>query len=250
MLQSHETERYARHIVLRGIGGPGQNKLKAAKVLVIGAGGLGSPVIAYLAAAGVGTLTIVDDDDVSLSNLQRQIVHNMETIDHNKAQSAAEFALQLNNDIDVNFVPDRLDPQNVDQLLQEHDIIVDGTDRFSTRAFIAQSAQRHACCLVSGAVSMFDGQVTVFAPHLKNPMGIAHPSFQCLYPDTPDEVALPTCETVGILGAVTGVIGTLMAMETIKLITDLGEPLYGRLLLYDGRAAKFTELAYARRQQK
>lgn len=247
MANGSETERYARHIVLKGIGGPGQNRLKAAKVLVVGAGGLGSPVIAYLAAAGVGQLSIIDHDEVGLSNLQRQIVHRTDGIDTNKAESAKAFSEALNDTISVSALPERLTEENAEALIGTHDIVVDGTDRFGSRALVARAAEATKTILVSGAVIMFDGQVTVFAPHLESIGGKPNPGFFDLYPDTPDESDLPACEAVGVLGAVTGVIGTLMAMEVIKLITGTGEPLIGRLLLYDGRAAKFTEMRYSRR---
>lgn len=247
MLSPEETRRYARHIVLKGIGGPGQQKLKQAKVLVAGAGGLGSPVIAYLAAAGVGKLTIADDDTVSLSNLQRQIVHGMDDLEKAKAASAADFAKQLNNEISVIALARRITCENGTKLAAAHDIVVDGSDSFSSRLQIAQAAEMAKRPLVSGAVSMFDGQVSVFAPHLQDANGQDNPTFRCLYPHTPDDSDLPACESVGILGAVTGVIGTLMAMEVIKLITGTGKPLIGRLLLYDGRGAKFRELKYTRR---
>ncbi|HHG90050.1 MAG TPA: molybdopterin-synthase adenylyltransferase MoeB [Devosia sp.] len=247
MFSTQENERYARHIVLKGIGGPGQQKLKKAKVLVVGAGGLGSPVVAYLAAAGVGRLSIADDDQVSLSNLQRQIVHSMGDIDKNKALSAAEFARRVNNDISTVALSKRIDEENALPLVAAHDMVVDGTDRFSSRAVVARAAELTKRPLISGAVSMFDGQVSVIAPHLSDARGQQGPTFECLYPHTPDDEDLPACESVGILGAVTGVIGTLMAMEAIKLITGLGEPLIGRLLLYDGRAAKFSELKYRRK---
>lgn len=235
-LSPEETKRYARHIVLRGVGGEGQQKLKAARVLVIGAGGLGSPVIAYLAAAGVGTLGVIDHDTVSLSNLQRQVIHTVEATDSPKADSAGEFVAHLNPH--VNFVghADRLTADNAAALIGAYDLVVDGTDNFGTRAIAAAAAAATGKPLVSGAVSMFDGQVTVFAP--------GGPGFRDLYPDTPDEADLPACEVVGVLGAVTGVIGTLMAMEAIKLVTGVGKPLVGRLLLYDGREARFSELTY------
>lgn len=235
-LSPDETRRYARHLVLRGIGGEGQQKLKAARVLVVGAGGLGSPVIAYLAAAGVGTLGVIDHDLVSLSNLQRQIVHKSEAAGVPKAESAGTFVAALNPHVD--FVPhnERLTEKNAGMLAASYDLVVDGTDNFPTRLTVADAAEAAGKPLVSGAVSMFDGQVTVFAP--------GGPGFHDLYPVAPDEADLPACEVVGVLGAVTGVIGTLMAMEAIKLITGLGEPLIGRLLLYDGRAARFTELAF------
>ncbi|MDC9822682.1 molybdopterin-synthase adenylyltransferase MoeB [Devosia sp. ZB163] len=235
-LSPEEIKRYARHIVLRGVGGDGQQKLKSARVLVIGAGGLGSPAIAYLAAAGVGTLGVVDHDTVSLSNLQRQMIHQSAGIGTPKAESAGEFVAGLN--AHVEFVPhiERISSENAARLMEGYTLVLDGTDNFGTRAIVAEAAEEAGLPLVSGAVSMFDGQVTVFMPGGK--------SFRDLYPDTPDEADLPACEVVGVLGAVTGVIGTLMAMEAIKLVTGVGEPLVGRLLLYDGRAARFTELMY------
>ena len=236
-LSPEEIKRYARHIVLRGLGGDGQQKLKAARVLVVGAGGLGSPAIAYLAAAGVGTLGVIDHDIVGLSNLQRQVIHQAASIGAPKAESAREFVSGLNSH--VRFVPhiERITAENAPRLMSGYDLVLDGTDNFGTRAVTAAAAAAAGLTLVSGAVSMFDGQVTVFAP--------GGPQFTDLYPDTPDEVDLPACEVVGVLGAVTGVIGTLMAMEAIKLITGVGEPLVGRLLLYDGRAARFDEMQYA-----
>lgn len=235
-LSPEEIKRYARHIVLRGVGGDGQQKLKGARVLVVGAGGLGSPAIAYLAAAGIGTLGVVDHDTVSISNLQRQMIHQSAGVGLSKAESAAAFVAALN--AHVEFVPhiERVEAGNVARLLAGYDYVLDGTDNFGTRAIVADAAQAAKIPLVSGAVSMFDGQVTVFMPGGR--------TFRDLYPDTPDEADLPACEVVGVLGAVTGVIGTLMAMEAIKLITGIGEPLVGRLLLYDGRSARFTELQY------
>ena len=235
-LSPEETRRYARHLVLRGVGGEGQQRLKAARVLVVGAGGLGSPVIAYLAAAGVGTLGVVDHDEVGLSNLQRQVVHRSDAAGLPKVESAGAFVLALNPHVD--FVPHQLQvtEENAAALVAGYELVIDGTDNFATRRIVAAACQQAAKPLVSGAVSMFDGQVTVFAP--------GGPGFRDLYPTDPDEADLPSCEVVGVLGAVTGVIGTLMAMEAIKLVTGLGEPLVGRLLLYDGRAARFTELAF------
>lgn len=236
-LSPDEIKRYARHIVLRGVGGDGQQRLKTARVLVVGAGGLGSPAIAYLAAAGVGTLGVVDHDTVSISNLQRQVIHQSAGVGVPKAESAGAFVAGLN--AHVNFVPhiERITAENAPRLMAGYDLVLDGTDNFGTRAVTAGAAQAAGLTLVSGAVSMFDGQVTVFAP--------GGPKFTDLYPDTPDEADLPACEVVGVLGAVTGVIGTLMAMEAIKLITGVGDPLIGRLLLYDGRAARFDEMQYA-----
>lgn len=245
-LSPEEARRYARHIVLKGIGGPGQQSLKAARVLVIGAGGLGSPVIAYLAAAGVGALGVVDDDSVSVSNLQRQIVHQTADVGVSKAESARRFADRLNPHVSVEPIMERIGPDNAENLVAGYDLVADGSDNFGTRLAVATACEKAGKTLVSGAVSMFDGQVTVFAPHLVDKAGRRYPRFVDLYPDTPDEADLPACEAVGVIGALTGVIGTLMAMETIKLITGVGAPLFGRLLIYDAREARFTELRYGR----
>ena len=236
MLSSEETRRYARHLVLKDIGGVGQQKLKSARVLVIGAGGLGSPAIAYLAAAGVGMLGVIDDDEVSLSNLQRQIIHTTAGAGTRKVDSAGAFVTSLNPNVMFEATHKHIDPDNARLLVGVYDIVLDGTDNFPTRKIIADAAERNRKPLVSGAVSMFDGQVTTFVK--------GGPRFADLYPTDPNPEDLPSCEMVGVLGAVTGVIGTLMAMEAIKLITGVGEPLVGRLLLYDGRAARFTELSY------
>lgn len=244
MLGPEETRRYARHLVLKGIGGAGQQRLKAARVLVVGAGGLGSPVIIYLAAAGVGTLGVVDDDRVALSNLQRQIVHATPAIGMAKTESAAAFVAALNPNVAFVGHDVRLDADNAADIIGGYDLVVDGSDSFATRRAVAAAAAALARPLVAGAVSMFDGQVTVLAPHLRRADGRPNPGFDELYPETPEATELPSCEAVGVLGPVTGVIGTLMAMEAIKLITGTGEPLLGRLLLYDGRGARFTELGF------
>lgn len=239
-LSPDETRRYARQLVLKGFGGVAQQKLKAARVAVVGAGALGSPVLAYLAAAGVGTLCIIDHDSVALSNLQRQIVHTTAAIGAEKAASAAGFIAALNPHVRVVQHAVRLTPDNAETLLAGNDLVVDGSDTFSTRLVVARSAQALGLPLVSGAVSMFDGHVTSIVPGLDNPR------FADLFPDVPDDADLPNCEAVGVLGATTGVIGSLMASEAIKLITGTGEPMVGRLLIYDGRAARFTEMTYRR----
>lgn len=236
MLSPEETRRYARHLVLRDVGGIGQQKLKAARMAVVGAGGLGSPVIAYLAAAGVGTIGVIDDDVVSLSNLQRQIVHRTADAGIGKALNAKRFAAELNPFVEIVPIEARLDAGNAAQLLDGYQMVIDGTDNFDTRRIVAEAAEAAWLPLVSGAVSMWDGQVTVFMPGGRR--------FADLYPVTPDAADVPSCEAVGVLGAVTGVIGTLMAMEAIKLATGVGEVLAGRLMLYDGRGARFTELGY------
>jgi len=241
-LSPDEARRYARHLVLKGIGGAGQQKLKAARVLVVGAGGLGSPAIAYLAAAGVGTLGVIDHDTVALSNLQRQIVHTSRAIGTKKVVSARDFVEALNPDIA--YVPHglQLDEANAATILANYDLVLDGSDTLSTRRVVAGAAQALRLPLVLGAVSMFDGHLTVLAPHLARPEGGFYPGFSAIYPDDAQDDDLPSCEAVGIVGAVTGVIGTLMAMEAIKLVTGFGEPLYGRLLLYSGASARFTEV--------
>ncbi len=233
-LSPEETRRYARHLVLKGMGGAGQQALKRARVLVVGAGGLGSPVVAYLAAAGVGRLGIVDHDAVSLSNLQRQVIHT--EIGANKAASAGHFAHALNPHVEVVVHAVRLEAINVEAILEGYELVLDGTDNLATRRVVAGVCAARGLPLVSGAVSMFDGQVTVFAT--------GGPRFAELYPDEADDADLPNCEATGILGPLTGVIGTLMAMEAIKLITGIGEPLIGRVLTYDGQGGRFSEFSY------
>lgn len=235
-LSPEETRRYARHLVLKGMGGAGQQALKAARVLVVGAGGLGSPVIAYLAGAGVGTLGVVDHDAVSLSNLHRQVIHPVGHIGTSKAESAAGFVHALNPHVAVAVHRDRLDAGNAAGILSGYDLVLDGTDNLVTRRAVAGAAEAIGLPLVSGAVSMFDGQVTVFMP--------GGPRFSDLFPDAADDADLPGCEATGILAPLTGVIGTLMAMEAIKLITGIGEPLVGRVLVYDGKGGRFSEIAF------
>ena len=233
-LSPEETRRYARHLVLKGMGGAGQQALKQARVLVVGAGGLGSPAIAYLAGAGIGTLGVVDHDTVSLSNLQRQVIHS--EIGANKAASAGRFAHALNPHVQVVVHAERLEATNAGAIIAGYDLVLDGTDNLATRRIVAGACETRGLPLVSGAVSMFDGQVTVFAP--------GGPRFGALYPDEADDADLPSCEATGILGPLTGVIGSLMAMEAIKLITGIGEPLIGRVLTYDGKGGRFSEFGF------
>lgn len=237
-LSPEETRRYARHLVLKGMGGAGQQKLKAARVLVVGAGGLGSPSIAYLAAAGIGHLSIADPDLVSLSNLQRQILHDSAGIGRGKAESAGNFVQALNPHVRLRLIAEPVLAGNAETILAGHDVVLDGTDNLATRNVVAAAAENLGMPLVSGAVSMFSGQVSVFAPHLGGPRHAA------LYPGDASADALPSCEANGILAPITGIIGALMAMEAIKLITGIGTPLIGRLLIYDGKGGGFTELAY------
>jgi molybdopterin/thiamine biosynthesis adenylyltransferase len=239
-LSADETQRYARQLVLKGFGGAAQQKLKAARVAVVGAGALGSPVIAYLAGAGIGRITVIDDDRVSVTNLHRQVLHGTADIGRRKVESAERFVAARNPHVIVTGQAVRLHGDNADSVLAGHDVIIDGSDSYSTRRLVAASAQALGIPLVWGAVSMFDGQVTVFVP------GPEMPGLADLYPEAPEDAELPSCEVVGVLGATTGVIGTLMAGEAIKVITGLGEPLVGRLLIYDGQGARFTELRYGR----
>ena len=244
ILSSSELERYARHIVLPEIGGAGQQKLKSARVLVIGAGGLGSPVLQYLAAAGVGTLGVVDDDDVSLSNLQRQIIHGTDDVGFPKAESAAATVKSVNPHVSFNAHPYRLQSQNAAQLIEQYDIVADGSDNFGTRYLVAdQCAELHKP-LVTAAVGRFDGSLTVLTPFDTRADGTSCPSYRDLFPSPPADGAVPTCAEAGIIGALTGVMGTLQAMEVIKLVCGIGEPLVGRLLLYDGLAARFETIQY------
>lgn len=236
-LSADETRRYARHLVLKDFGGQGQQALKGTSIAIVGAGGLGSPAIAYLAAAGVGRLGIFDADSVSLSNLQRQIVHSGAKIGINKAESAGRFAQALNEHVALDLIPEMISAESAVAQLTPYDIVLDGTDNLVTRRAVAAACEELGKPLVSGAVSMFSGQLTVFAPHLGGPRHSA------VFPDEADDAALPSCEAAGILGPVTGVIGTLMAMEAIKLATGVGEPLIGRLMLYDGKDARFSEIA-------
>ena len=243
-LSPEELERYARHVVLAEVGGPGQQKLRRARVLVVGAGGLGAPVLAYLAAAGVGTLGIVDDDTVSLSNLQRQIIHATDGVGQAKVDSAAAAIARINPHVAVETHRLRLDADNARDLVAGYDMVVDGTDNFDTRYAVADACHAAARPLVTGAVGRFDGSVTVLKPFETGPDGRRNPSWRDLFPEPPPPDLVPTCAEAGVLGALVGVIGTLQAMEAIKLITGIGEPLVGRLLMYDGLGASFETVRY------
>lgn len=244
MLSPAEIERYARHIVLPEIGGTGQQKLKKARVLMIGAGGLGAPALQYLAAAGVGTLGIVDHDSVSLSNLHRQILHRTADVGRLKVASARDALAALNPHVEIVTIEKRLTPKNGVELISGFDIVVDGTDNFETRYATADAAAAAERPLVTGAVGRFDGSLTVLAPFLSGPDGRPNPSYRDLFPQQPPAGLVPSCAEAGIVGALTGVIGTLQAMEVVKLITGIGESLIGRLLLYDALAARFETVNY------
>nr|WP_321455127.1 molybdopterin-synthase adenylyltransferase MoeB [uncultured Cohaesibacter sp.] len=247
MLSSEELERYARHILLKDVGGPGQQKLKAAHVLVVGAGGLGSPLLAYLAAAGVGTLGVVDDDQVALSNLQRQILHDTDAVGTLKVDSAAKSLKRINPHVELEIHPVRLQEANGASLLSGYDLVVDGTDNFDTRYLLADFCEQACKPLISGAVGMFDGSITTLKPYECDEKGKLNPRYKDLFPNRPTPGAIPACAEAGILGALTGVIGSMMALEVIKEIVGLGESLVGRLILYDARAARFETIRYRRR---
>jgi molybdopterin/thiamine biosynthesis adenylyltransferase len=243
---SDELERYARHIVLPEVGGPGQQRLKRARVLVVGAGGLGAPVLQYLAAAGVGTLGIVDDDTVSLSNLQRQVIHDTASVGVTKNASATRSIARINPQVTVEAHDFRITEANARELVRRYDIVADGSDNFDTRYAVADACEAEQRPLVHAAVGRFDGSVTVLKPFETDEGGRLNPSYRDLFPEPPPPGLVPSCAEAGVLGALTGVVGTLQAMEVIKLITGIGEPLVGRLLLYDGLGARFDTVKYRR----
>jgi molybdopterin/thiamine biosynthesis adenylyltransferase len=250
VLTDEEIERYKRHILLPEIGGVGQQRLKRAKVLVIGAGGLGAPILLYLAAAGVGTLGLIDDDTVSLSNLQRQVIYDSGTIGEMKTASAVDAIKRLNPHVRTVVFEERFSREWADQHLSRFDLVVDGSDNFDTRYAAADSAEQANIPLVTGAVGRFDGSVTVLKPYETGLDGVAYPGYRDLFPEPPPSGLVPSCAETGIVGALTGVIGTIMSMEAIKLITQTGEPLVGRLLLYDALSARFETVRYKRRRKK
>lgn len=241
---SEEIERYARHIVLADVGGPGQQKLKAARVLVVGAGGLGAPAIQYLAAAGVGTIGIVDEDEVSLSNLQRQVIHDTAAIGRPKVDSAADAVGRLNPHVAVERYATRLTGENAAALVEGYDLVLDCTDNFATRYTLSDQCFRSRKPLIVAAVGQFDGSITTLKPYLEGSDGTPNPTYRCLFPEAPPDGLLPTCAQAGILGALTGVVGAIQALEAIKEIVGIGEGLVGRLLLYDARGARFETIEY------
>jgi molybdopterin/thiamine biosynthesis adenylyltransferase len=249
-LTPEEITRYQRHILLPEVGGAGQQALKRARVLVIGAGGLGSPVLQYLAAAGVGTLGIADDDHVSLSNLQRQVIHDSGTVGEAKTESAARAIARLNPHVRVIRFHERFSAETAPVQLGGFDLLIDGSDNFDTRYAAADAAEAARIPLVTGAVGRFDGSLTVLKPWESDDKGVQNPGYRDLFPAAPPPGLIPSCAEAGIIGALTGVIGTLMAMEAIKLLTGTGEPLIGRLLLYDGLSARFDTVRYRRKSRE
>jgi molybdopterin-synthase adenylyltransferase len=245
MLSSDELERYARHIVLREVGGPGQAALKKARVLVIGAGGLGAPALMYLAAAGVGTLGVIDDDVVSLSNLQRQIIHATPDVGRPKVDTAREEIARLNPHVAVEPHGVRLTAQNALDLIGRYDIVADGSDNFATRYLVADACYFAKKPLVTAALGTFDATLTTIRAHERSADGKPNPTYRCLFPEAPPPGTVPTCEEVGVLGALAGVVGSMMALEVIREIVGFGEGLAGRLLMIDARAMRFETLRYA-----
>jgi adenylyltransferase/sulfurtransferase len=248
-LSSMEIERYARQIVLRGVGGPGQNKLKAARALVIGAGGLGSPALQYLAGAGVGTLGIVDDDVVALSNLHRQVIHATDDVGRLKTESAAAAIQRVNPHVAVEPIAVRLEASNARAIVQRYDVVLDGSDNFVTRYALSDACFHERRPLVSAALGEFDGTVTTLRPYEKGADGRPNPTYRCLFPDPPEPGTIPTCAEAGVLGALGGVLGSLMALEAIREIVggfgDGDEGLVGRFLMIDARAMRLETLRYA-----
>jgi molybdopterin-synthase adenylyltransferase len=246
MLSAEELERYARHIVLREVGGPGQAALKDACVLVIGAGGLGAPALMYLAAAGVGRLGVVDNDIVSLSNLQRQIIHTTPDIGRKKVDTAAERIRALNPHVNFTAHPTRIDAANATSLIGSYDLVLDGCDNFETRYLVSDACFLAAKPLITAALGMFDGSLTTIRAHERNAQGQFNPTYRCLFPEPPPPGTVPACAEAGVLGALAGVMGSMMALEAIREIVGFGEGLVGRLLMVDARAMRFETLRYTR----
>ena len=246
MLSADELERYARHIVLHEVGGPGQQALKEASVLVIGAGGLGAPALMYLAAAGVGELGVVDDDIVSLSNLQRQIIHGTTDLGRLKADTAAERVHVLNPHVRFAAHATRLNAGNAMTLIGAYDLVLDGSDNFETRYLVSDACFLAARPLITGSLGTFDGSLTTIRAHERNDKGEFNPTYRCLFPEPPPPGTVPTCAEAGVLGALAGVLGSMMALEAIREIVGFGEGLVGKLLMIDARNMRFETLRYAR----
>src|SRR6476620_8775006 len=234
-----QRDRYSRHTLLPEVGVEGQLKMLNAKVLLVGAGGLGAPAALYLAAAGIGTLGLVDDDEVDESNLQRQVIHNTERIGQPKTESARKTIEALNPDVDVVEHRTRLDASNIIQIIKDYDVILDGADNFPTRYLLNDASVRLRKPVVSASILAFDGQISTFMPY-------EGPCYRCLYPTPPPAELAPSCGAAGVLGVMAGVMGLLQANEVIKLVVGIGEPLIGRLLLYDSLGTHFTELKVRR----
>ena len=245
MLSAEEIQRYKRHLVLKEIGGQGQQRIKSARVLIVGAGGLGSPLLLYLAAAGIGTIGIIDDDRVSLDNLQRQIVHDTASVGRLKVESARDAIARLNPHVRVVMHAERLTSENALNVVQSYDIVADGSDNFATRYLVSDACYFAKKTLVFAAVGPFDGYLTVLKPHALRADGSLFPSYRCIFPEAPTPGTVANCAEVGVLGAVVGVMGTLQAVEILKEIAGVGETLAGHLLIYDARDTRFEKIAVA-----
>lgn len=241
-LDDSQLERYSRHILLKEIGGPGQRRLLDARVLLVGAGALASPCLLYLAAAGVGTIGIADDDTVALSNLQRQIAFGMEDIGKPKVERAAAAAARINPDVKIIPHPVRLTAENAAALISQYDLVADGCDNFETRFLVNDACYFAKTTLISAAVGRFDGQLATFKSHLRDEAGVPLPNYRDLVPEMPAPGSIPTCEEAGVIGALTGVMGSLQALEIIKELTGAGESLAGRLLIYDALETRFRTI--------
>lgn len=235
-----QIERYSRHIILPEVGGKGQAKLLNAKVFVLGAGGLGSPLLLYLAAAGVGTIGIADGDCVDLSNLQRQIIHDTNRIGTHKAVSAKKSIEALNPDVKVIIYKERLIAENIREIIRGYDIVMDGSDNFPTRYLMNDAAFFEKKTLISGSMFRFDGQITIFKPHA------GYPCYRCLYPEPPPKGLVPSCQEAGVLGALAGVVGVIQAVEAIKEILGIGNTLAGHLLIFDALGMNFRKVKVRR----
>ena len=243
-LSPEELERYARHIVLREVGGPGQQRLKAARVLVVGAGGIGSPALLYLAAAGVGTLGVVDDDKVSLSNLQRQVLHATSDVGRPKTESAGAAIRRLNPHVVVEAHVVRLDASNALALISAYDVVLDGSDNFATRYLVSDACFFGKRPLVTAALGTFDATLTTIRAYEPGADGKPNPSYRCLFPEPPPPGTVPACAEAGILGALAGVAGSFAALEVIRALVGFGEGLVGKLLMIDARSMRFETLSY------
>lgn len=239
-----EIQRYARHLVLPDVGGPGQQRLKQASLLVVGAGGLGVPVLAYGAAAGIGRIGVVDHDTVSLANLQRQIIYRTDEVGAPKVERAAAVVNSLNPNVVVEAIEAQLTAENADDLVAGYDIIADCTDNAEARYVISDACYRANRTLVTAAVMRFDGNVTTLKPHERNAAGDPNPTYRCLFPNPPEDGVAPICAELGVLGVLTGLIGCFQATEIIKEIVGIGSSLVGRLLLIDGRDMRIETIDY------
>ena len=230
-----QIERYSRHIILPEVGGAGQQKMLEARIILLGAGGLGSPAAYYLAAAGIGNLGIVDFDQVDLSNLQRQIIHSTERIGMLKTESAKKTIQALNPDVNVTLYNEKIDSSNILSIIKDYDYVVDGSDNFPTRYLVNDACVMENKTLIHGSIYRFEGQVTVFKPN-------SGPCYRCLYPEPPPPGMSPNCQEGGVLGVLAGIIGNLQVVEVLKLILGIGEPLVGKLLIYDALKTEFRNL--------